>query len=335
MKAYYIENYGKKVPLLSGDRPEPELRDNDLLLEIRAASVNQLDHKITTGEVKQAIPHTMPLILGHDLAGVVIKTGPRVTRFKVGDEVYGCLPVERIGGFAERVAVDESYMAPKPNNLSFVEAASLPVVALTAWQFLVDTAKVRPGQKVLIEAGSGGVGTIAIQLAKHLGATVATTASAASADTLKALGADIVINYRNDDFAKVLKDYDAALMSQDQNSLIRAIGILKPGGVVNSISGPPDPTFARNRGMNSLLQAVMWGLSYRVRSAARKAGVRYAFLFMEPGGEDLRQLNPLLESGEVRPVIDRVFPFDQTPDALAYVETGRAKGKVVVEVSPT
>lgn len=334
MKAYFIERYGKGTPLIHGDQPEPELRDNDLLVEIRAASVNQLDAKIRTGEFRMVIPHKMPLILGHDLAGVVLKTGPRVTGFKPGDEVYGCLPVNRIGGFAERVAVDASYFARKPANLTMVEAASLPVVALTAWQSFVEIAKLKPGQRVFIQAGSGGVGTVAIQLARHIGAEVATTAGAARADTLKALGANIVIDYRKDDFARVLKDYDVALMSQDEASLKKAIGILKPGATAISISGPPDTAFARQAGLNPLLRLVMWGLSYRVRAAARKAGVTYAFLFMRPGGEMLRKLNPMLEDGSIRPVMDKVFPLAQTPEAIAYVETGRAKGKVVVEVKP-
>ncbi len=334
MKAYFIERYGKGTPLIHGDQPEPELRDNDLLVEIRAASVNQLDAKIRTGEFRMVIPHKMPLILGHDLAGVVLKTGPRVTGFKPGDEVYGCLPVNRIGGFAERVAVDASFFARKPANLTMVETASLPVVALTAWQSFVEIAKLKPGQRVFIQAGSGGVGTVAIQLARHIGAEVATTAGAARADTLKALGANIVIDYRKDDFARVLKDYDVALMSQDEASLKKAIGILKPGATAISISGPPDTAFARQAGLNPLLRLVMWGLSHRVRAAARKAGVTYAFLFMQPGGEMLRKLNPMLEDGSIRPVMDKVFPFAQTPEAIAYVETGRAKGKVVVEVKP-
>lgn len=333
MKAFFIDSYGKDSPLRFGDRPEPEMRDNDLLVEIRAASINQLDAKIRTGEFKLVIPHTMPLILGHDLAGVVLKTGPRVTRFKPGDEVYGCLPVSRIGAFAERVAVDESYFAPKPKNLTTEEAASLPVVALTCWQAFVEIAEVKPGQRVFIQAGSGGVGTIAIQLAKHIGAEVATTASAQSANVLKGLGADIVIDYRKDDFASVLKDYDAALMSQDAASLVKAITTLKPGGTAISISGPPDVGFAKQTGLNPFLQLVMWGLSYRVRAAARRAGVNYAFLFMQPRGEQLRELNALLETRAIRPILDKVFPFDETPQALAYVETRRAKGKVVVKTT--
>lgn len=333
MKAFFIERYSKDAPVLQGDQPEPELRENDLLVEIRAASVNQLDVKIKSGEFRMVIPHRMPLILGHDLAGVVVKTGTRVTGFEPGDEVYGCLPVNRIGAFAQRVTVDASYFALKPANLTSAEAASLPVVGLTSWQAFVEIAKVKPGQRVFIQAGSGGVGTIAIQLAKHLGAEVATTASASSTEPLRALGADRVIDYRKDDFAALLKDYDVALMSQDAASVVKAVGILRPGGTAISISGPPDPAFAKHARLNPLLRLVMWGLSYRVRAAARNAGVTYAFLFMQPGGEQLRKLNPLLERGVIRPVVDKLFPFARTREAMAYVETGRAKGKIVVEVN--
>lgn len=334
MKAFFIEKYGKQASLKFGDRPEPEIRDDDLLVEIRAASLNQLDSKLKSGEFKLILPHTLPLILGHDIAGVVLKTGPNVTRFKAGDEVYGCLPVDRIGGFAERVAVNEAYMAPKPASLTMAEAASLPVVALTAWQAFVEIAKVKPGQRVFIQAGSGGVGTIAIQLAKHLGATVATTAGAQSATMLKQLGADIVIDYRKDDFTSVLKDYDVALNSQDAATLAKTVTILKPGATLISISSPPDPAYARQAGLNPFLRLVVWGLSYRIRASTRRAGIRYAFLFMQPGGEQLRKLNVLVDSGAIRPVVDKVFPFEETLQALAYVETGRAKGKVIVARQP-
>lgn len=332
MEAFFIEKYAKQAILRLGDRPEPKMGDNDLLIEIRAASINQLDSKLKTGEFKLIIPHAMPLILGHDLSGVVLKTGSRVTRFKAGDEVYGCLPVNRIGAYAERVAVEETYFARKPKNITFEEAASIPVVGLTAWQAFVDIAKVKPGQRVFIQAGSGGVGTIAIQVAKHLGATVATTVSGPSAEMVKGLGADVIIDYRKDDFGAVLKDYDAALNSQDAASLAKSANILKSGGNLISISSPPDPAYARAAGLNAFLRMAIWGMSYSIRAATRKRGVRYTFLFMRPNGADLEQLTKLIEAGAIRPVLDRTFPFAETPQAMAYVETGRAKGKVVVSM---
>lgn len=333
MKSFFIERYGKDVGLEFGEQPAPNVREGDVLIEIHAASVNQLDAKVISGEFKMILPHKMPLILGHDVAGVVTKVGAATTRFKVGDEVYGCLPpTDRIGSFAEFAASDERYLALKPENLTFEEAASLPVVALTAWQAFVHIAKVEPRQKVFIQAGSGGVGTIAIQLAKHLKATVATTASEPSAETLKELGADIVVDYRKDDFTKILKDFDVALMSQDEASLAGAISILNPGGTAISISGPPDSAFARQAGLNVFFQLVMWGLSYRTRSKAKRAGAEYKFLFMQTNGEQLREMNPLFESGAIRPILDRVYPFEQTAEAMSYVGTGRAKGKVVVKM---
>ncbi|MFV0680624.1 NADP-dependent oxidoreductase [Ottowia sp.] len=332
MKAFFFEHYGKHSPLRFGDRPEPAMGDNDVLIDVHAASLNQLDAKIKSGAFKMIFPHAMPLILGQDMAGVVLKTGARVTQFQPGDAVYGCLPPSRMGTFAERVVADARYLARKPQNLSMEEAASLPLVALTAWQAFNAIAKVQPGQRVFIQAGSGGVGTVAIQLAKHLGASVATTAGAASSEKLMRLGADAVFDYRKDDFSATLKDYDVALMSQDAASLAQSLSILKRGGTAISISGPPDPAFARQAGLNPFLQFIMWARSYRVRAGARRAGLEYTFLFMQPQGDQLRQLTALIESGAIHPVIDKVFPFDQTAEAMAYLETGRAKGKVVVKI---
>ena len=226
-------------------------------------------------------------------------------------------------------------MALKPLNLNMAEAASIPLVGLTAWQALVDVGKVKPGQKVFIQAGSGGVGTIAIQLAKHLGAYVATTTSAGNAALVKSLGADLVIDYKTQDFEKILSGYDVVLNSQDAKTLDKSLNVLKRGGKAISISGPPDPAFAKELGMNPFLKLVMWMLSLRVRSKAKKLGVDYSFLFMRAEGGQLSQIAKLIESKVIRPVVDKVFQFEATNEALAYVETGRAKGKVVIEVIAT
>ena len=213
-----------------------------------------------------------------------------------------------------------------------VEAASLPLVALTAWQALVDTAQLKAGQKVFIQAGSGGVGTVAIQLAKHLGAFVATTTSTPNVGWVKALGADVVIDYRRQDFAADLRDYDVVLNSLGKEELERSLQILKPGGHLISISGPPTPTFATSRGLAWPLKQVMRLLSHGIRSKAKMKGVTYTFVFMRADGAQLSTITSLVESGAIAPVIDRVFPFQDTQGALAYVESGRAKGKVVVEL---
>ncbi|HWW06303.1 NADP-dependent oxidoreductase [Collimonas sp.] len=332
MKAYYINRYGKSEVLRSGDLPEPALRDDDVLVQIHAAGVNPLDNKIRNGEFKLLLPYKMPLILGNDLAGVVVRVGARVRRFKVGDEVYARPDDDRIGTFAEFIAIKEDSLALKPTNLTMEDASSIPLVALTAWQTLVEKGKLKKGQKVLIHAGSGGVGTIAIQLARHIGATVATTASAANADMLKGLGADIVIDYKKDDFSIKLKGYDLVIDTQGGDTLKKSLGVLKSGGKLIGIAGPPDPDFGKLRGMNGLVRLVMRLLSYSIRKTARRSGASYSFHFMTANGQQLGEITKLIEAGYIRPVVDRVFPFEETKQALDYVETGRTKGKVVIKV---
>lgn len=332
MKAFLIDRYGKKETGHIDDVPTPALRDDDVLIRVHAASVNALDTKIRRGEFKVILPYRLPLILGNDLAGTVERVGAGVSQFKPGDEVYARPDDDRIGTFAEFIAVSAASVALKPGNLTMVEAASLPLVALTAWQALVETAQLKPGQKVFIQAGSGGVGTVAIQLAKHLGAFVATTTSTPNVAWVKDLGADVVIDYRQQDFATALRDYDVVLNSLGKEELERSLQILKPGGHLISISGPPTPTFATARGLAWPLKQVMRLLSRGIRSKAKQKGVTYTFVFMRADGAQLSTIASLVESGAIVPVIDRVFPFEETQGALAYVESGRAKGKVVVEL---
>ncbi len=251
-------------------------------------------------------------------------------RVKVCDAIYARLRDGQIGASAERITVKEADLAPKPANLSMTEAASIPLVGLTAWQVLIERAQIKPGQKVLIHAGSGGVGTFAIQLAKHLGATVATTASAANIAMVKELGADVVIDYRSQKFEEELSGYDVVLNSLDAATLEKSLKVLKPGGKLISISGPPDPAFAQAQGLNVVLRVVLRLLSAGIRRKAKRAGVDYSFLFMHADGEQLSRITKLIEEGVIRPVVDRVFPFEKLNEAFAYVDTGRAKGKVVV-----
>lgn len=332
MKAFIIDRYGKKEVGRIGEMPDPEVRDDDVLIRIHAASINPLDSKTKSGEFKLILPYRLPLILGNDMAGTVVRVGARVRNFKPGDEVYARPDDDRIGTFAEFIAVKESSLARKPANLSMVEAASVPLAALTAWQVLVETAKLKKGQKVLIHAGSGGVGTIAIQLAKHLGAFVATTTSTANIGWVKALGADVVIDYKQQDFATVLRGYDVVLNSLGTNELNKSLQVLKPGGHLISISGPPTPAFAAARRMAWPLQQVMRMLSFGIRKKAKKNGGEYTFVFMRADGAQLREITSLIESGAIQPVVDKVFAFQDTQKALAYVDSGRAKGKVVLQV---
>ncbi|MDD2744806.1 MAG: NADP-dependent oxidoreductase [Rhodocyclaceae bacterium] len=331
MKAIILERYSKNGRMRLGDMPEPELGDNEVLVQVHAAGVNPLDAKIKSGEFKLLLPYRLPLVLGHDVAGVVVRVGGRVKKFKPGDEVYSRPDDFRIGAFAELIAIKEDSLALKPKSLSMEEAASIPLVALTAWQALVETAKLKKGQKIFIQAGSGGVGIIAIQLAKHLGAFVATT-STANVEWVKKLGADIVIDYKKDDFEKSLHGYDVVLNSQDGKILEKSLSVLKPGGELISISGPPTPEFADAVKVPWFVKQVMRLLSAGIRRKAKRLDINYSFLFMKANGGQLHQLAALIDSGAIRPVVDRVFAFEATQEALDYVETGRAKGKVVVKI---
>jgi NADPH:quinone reductase-like Zn-dependent oxidoreductase len=332
MKAFIVDRYGSNDGVRFGEMPDPELRENDVLVQIHAASVNPLDLKIRDGKLKLILPYRLPLILGNDLAGVVVGVGSQVRRFKPGDEVYARPDQDRIGAFAEFISMNEDAVANKPKELTMEEAASLPLVGLTAWQALIERANLKKGQKVLIHAGSGGVGTFAIQLAKHVGAIVATTTSTANLDWVKRLGADIVIDYRKDDFETILRDYDVVLDTLGGETLKKSLRVLKPGGKLISLSGPPDPDFAKDIGSTWTLRLVMRLLSYRIRKKARRHHVSYSFLFMRASGDQLREIGSLIDSGIIRPVVDRVFPFASTKEALVYVEKGRAKGKVIVKV---
>ena len=332
MKAFIVDRYGSKDGVRAGEMPDPEVREDDVLVQIHAAGVNLLDSKIRDGEFKFILPFRLPLILGNDVAGVVVRVGSRVRRFKPGDEVYARPDQDRIGTFAELISINEDAVAIKPKTLTMEEAASIPLVGLTAWQVLIERANLQKEQKVLIHAGSGGVGTFAIQLAKHVGAFVATTTSTANLDLVKRLGADIVIDYRKDDFENILHDYDVVLNSLGGETLDKSLRVLKPGGKLISISGPPDPDFAKGIGSPWILRLVMRLLSYRIRKKAKRHHVRYSFLFMRASGDQLREIGSLIDSGIIRPVVDRVFPFESTKEALAYVEKGRAKGKVIVKM---
>jgi NADPH:quinone reductase-like Zn-dependent oxidoreductase len=305
MKAYVVSKY--KRPMQLGEVAEPAIGDRDMLVEVQAAGVNMLDAKIRDGEFKLFLPYKAPFLLGHDLAGVVARVGSAVTRFTVGDEVYARPRDGRIGTFAERIAVDEDDLAIKPANLSMAEAASVPLVALTAWQALVERANLQPGQKVLVHAGSGGVGAYAIQLAKHLGATVTTTTGTSNLEWVRDLGADVVIDYRKQDIEAVVHDYDVVLDSQGGDTLAKSLRVLKPEGTAIGIAGPPDSAFARTQGLRVPLRLVMALLSFKTRRAARRQGVRYSFLFMRASGAQLGEITKLIDSGVLRPIVDRTY----------------------------
>jgi NADPH:quinone reductase-like Zn-dependent oxidoreductase len=332
MKAFAIDRYKSKDGGRIVDMPRPDVGVNDVLVQVHAAGVNLLDAKISDGEFKIFLPYRFPLVLGNDVAGVVVQVGSRVQRFKPGDEVYARPDKDRIGTFADFIAMNEADVAIKPTHLTMEEAASIPLVGLTAWQALVEIAELKPGQKVFVQAGTGGVGTFAIQLAKHLGATVATTASAASFELVKDLGADVLIDYKTEDFETMLHGYDVVLHSQDSKTLDKSLRVLKPGGKLISISGPPDPAFAEEIGAPWYVKPIMNVLSFGARRKAKRLNVTFSFLFMRANGAQLSEITGLIDRGVVRPVVERVFPFESTKDAVEFVEKGRAKGKVVVKL---
>lgn len=332
MKALTFKRYGKSPGIEFAQVPRPVLKPNEMLVEVHAAAVNPVDNMITAGVFKPVLKFQLPAVMGSDLAGVVAEVGSNVTRFKVGDAVFANVFDLGTGSIAEYVAVPEAVAAPKPANLDFVQAASIPMVGLTSWQALKERADLQPGQKVFIPAGSGGIGTFAIQLAKYLGAKVATNTSTANVQMVCILGADEVIDYKQQAFKNVLHGYDLVLGTIRGDAIEKAVEILKPGGKIISLVGPLDKAFARARGLNIFLEFVFGLMSRKIVRLARKNGVAYSFLFARPEGVQLTEIGKLLESGQIQPVIDKVFAFEQAKEALDYLAQGRAKGKVVIKI---
>ncbi len=332
MKAWAIETYGDNSVVRMMDLPKPQPREDEVLIQVKAASVNPLDFKIRSGQLKSVMSVRFPFILGQDCAGVVTAVGSRVSKFEVGDEVYTRPPQESMGTLAEFVAVKESALAKKPENISFEEAAGIPLVGLTSWQVLVNRAKIKKGQKVFIAAGSGGVGSFAIQLAKSFGAYVIANTSTKNVAFVKNLGADEVIDYKTQDFSQCVSDIDIFFDTMGDETQAKAFAVLKRGGVLASIVGPPTASFAREAGLGLPVQlgAGLLGLPTTLKAALRS--VRYIYHVMHPDGEALERISQLIEEGSIRPVVDRVYKFENANDAVAHVESGRVRGKVIVSV---
>lgn len=332
MKALTFKRYGKSPGIGFADVPRPVLKPDELLVQVHAAGVNPIDNMVPVGTFKPVLHFQLPATLGSDLAGVVTEVGSRVTRFKPGDQVFASLFDLGKGSLAEFAAVPESAAALKPPNLDFVQAASIPMVALTSWQALKERANLRRGQKVFIPAGSGGIGTFAIQLAHHLGATVGTTVSTGNVELVHNLGANEIVDYKKQEFEEVLRGYDAVLGTVRGDAIEKSIDILKPGAKIVSLIGPLDAAFARAKRLNFVLKFVFGLMSRKILRLTRKREVDYSFLFVRPDGNQLAEIGELLKSERIRPVIDKVFPFEQANDALEYLARGRAKGKVVVRI---
>jgi NADPH:quinone reductase-like Zn-dependent oxidoreductase len=332
MKALTFKRYGRSPGIGFADVPRPALKPDELLVQVHAAGLNPVDNIIPTGAFEPVLRFQLPATLGSDLAGVVTEVGSRVTRFKPGDAVFASVFDLGTGTIAEFAVVPESAAAQKPANLDFVQAASIPMVGLTSWQALKERAKLQAGQKVFIPAGSGGIGTFAIQLAKHLGAKVGTTTSTGNVELVRSLGADEVVDYKKDEFENVLRGYDAVLGTVRGDAIEKSIGILKPGSTIVSLVGPLDAAFARARGLNFFLAFVFGLMSRKIMRLAGKREVTYSFLFVRPDGAQLAEIGELIKAERIKPVIDKVFPFEQATDALAYLAQGRSRGKVVVKI---
>ncbi len=335
MKALVLKRYGRAGETEFADISKPLIKADEILVRVHAAGINPIDYMIPKGLFKPILKFKLPATMGSDLAGVVVEVGSRVTRFKVGDAVFASTFDLGFGSLAEFAAVPEHAAALKPVNLDFVQAASIPMVGLTSWQALSERAQLKPGQKVFIPAGAGGIGTFAIQLAKHLGAKVGTSTSTGNVEFVRGLGADEVIDYKKQEFEDVLHGYDAILGTIRGDGLEKTLRIVKPGSRVVSLVGPPDAAFAQARGMNFFMKFIFGLLSRKIISLAKKQDAKYSFLFVRPDGRQLAKIGELIETSRIRPVIDKVFPFVQAKEGLAYLEEGRAKGKVVVQMVNT
>jgi NADPH:quinone reductase-like Zn-dependent oxidoreductase len=335
MRAYVLEHYGGPEGARLMEVPAPVPRPRDILVAVRAAGLNPVDFKFRQGKLRAILRPRLPFVLGNELAGEVIAVGGEVKRFQVGDRVFARVAKERAGAFAEQACVDEVHAALMPRDLDFAAAAAVPLAALTALQALRDELDVKPGQKVFISGGAGGVGSFAIQIAKWLGADVTTTASPRGEALVRSLGCDEVIDYTSWDTSnKTGAGFDAGFDLIGGDTLQRMFEIMKPGTKVVSVAAVPEPqTAIKDLGGRRVLSAIFWIISYGIRSRARRAGIRYRYLFMHPSGSDLAQLAELIEQGKLKVTVDKTYPLANISDALAYVESGRAKGKVVVTMS--
>jgi alcohol dehydrogenase len=331
MRALVAQRYGGPEVLAIALREPPEVGERDVQIAVRAASLNPLDHKIRAGKVKLALDLRPPIALGCDVAGVVERVGAGVTRLQAGDEVYARLEKHRMGGLAELVSADEGVVARKPARATFEEAASIPLAGLTALQALREAAGLREGQRVLVHAGAGGVGSLAIQIGKVLGLHVATTTSTRNVELVRGLGADEVIDYTKG--APLPAELDAVFDTLGGGSELASIAATRRGGTVVGIAGLPDGAFAREW-LPGWIRPGLWLLTGKRRRGAARAGVRFAYLFMRPDGGQLEELAGWIDAGKLRPVLHGTFPFtpDGVRDAFRELEGGRARGKIVVTI---
>ncbi|MFT5253719.1 MAG: NADPH:quinone reductase-like Zn-dependent oxidoreductase [Flavobacteriales bacterium] len=326
MKALQIIKYGEiKDSLAFNEVSKPTVQANDLLIEVKAAAINPIDKSIILGNLQGMLPIPLPSTSAYDVSGVVIEKGSEVSNFEIGDLVYSRVPQEQMGTLAEFVAVTSIAVSKKPGNISFEEAASLPLAGLTALQSL-EYAGIKENDKVLIHAGSGGVGSFAIQYAKAKGAYVYTTTSTSNLEWVKALGADRVIDYKTEDYKSIAKDVDIVFDTLGQNYSLESFEVVKQGGIVVSIVGPLDEASAKMFGMAD------YKLPEELAKASSEKDAEYKFIFMHPNGAHLNEIKSMIEDEKIKPIIDKVYPFSESIEAFIHLASGRAKGKIVVKI---
>jgi alcohol dehydrogenase len=332
MRAFVLTGYGAIADNVGlAELADPVAAPDEVVIEIHAASLNPIDFKTVHGDLKRISKYKLPRPFGFDASGIVMSAGTGATRFKPGDAVYVRASRDTIGTFAEQIVVDEKFVALKPAKISHAAAASLPLVGLTTLQGF-SRAGARADQRILIHAGSGGVGTFAVQYARHLGLDVTSTTSSKNADFVKSLGANRVIAYDRENYLEHGGDYDIVYDTLGGAFTVDAFKLVKRGGAVISLSGPPDRDFARREGAGWLVRVAVWLMGRKVYAASAKAGASYCWFFTEPNGDQLRDIAALVDRGAIKPVIDREFAFEQLPAALTHLEAGRARGKVVLMV---
>lgn len=331
MKAVTLVKYG--APLTWADLPTPTPQAGEVLVKVHAASINPLDSLIQRGAIKSLYSYKLRQIMGNDLAGTVEQVGPGVTDFQVGDEVFARPAMERLGAFAEYCIVRAADLAHKPRNISAIEAAALPLVSLTALQAFTEKTNVGPGTKVFIQGGAGGLGSIALQVAKMLGATVAVTVGTADVQFARELGADIVVDYKTQKYEEHVKDFDVVLDTLGGAEIERSMKVLRKGGIIVSVIGNPDAELANQLG-KPFLKPIFHFLSRKERASARKAGVTYKFLFMRADGAQLTRIAEAVDAAQLKPIVGNVLPFDELVSALNNPsEKKTGPGKTVVEIA--
>jgi|TARA_R110000737_G_scaffold104095_1_gene137265 NADPH:quinone reductase-like Zn-dependent oxidoreductase len=327
MKALQIVKYGDlKDSLTIGEIEKPSVKSNNILVAVKAVSLNPIDFKLAEGKLKEMVHLNLPSTIGFDVSGVVTEIGDDVTDFEIGDEVYSRVPQEQMGTLTEYASVRSDVVAKKPASISFEEAAGLPLTGLTAIQAL-EKVGIKEGDRVLIHAGSGGVGSFAIQYAKAKGAIVYTTTSSTNVDWVKALGADRVIDYKTEDYKKIANNLDIVFDTLGGDYTLDAFEIIKEGGKVTSIVGPPDEETAKNMGMTD------YKLPEKLSKLINEKSADYKLTWMQPNSKQLDEITSLVDDGSIKPVVDKVYAFKNSIEAYQYLATGRAKGKVIITLS--